>query len=581
MKCGVGAEFPNQIVPSTIAAVRDLSADMNCLIARKQIGVSGDVQRGKYKLLFNAFTALYPVDFRQVESERPDGLDALIVLDGDQAAGLAAAEDGVPSLVIMEPTRRGAPTVDRLVRFNSSPQLNPCLRNQTMIDREDIDFTGLVPEPGDEILAYRGEEPAWLVRPKVHSVCQLVAKSPPELKAHEYLFQYLNGRRFLGLLPIMNFLGQLTRAQDWAGPPSKACFVFDDPSFYWRSYGFLNFGRLAEHATKFNYCVSVATIPLDTWWVNRGVASTLRAYSPRLSILIHGNNHTNFEMLTQDKRVNYREVAAEAMGRMERLVQKHGIPFQKVMEAPYGALGHEMLHPMLAVGYEAALCTTALLVLHNPQVDWPATIGMNRSEMLGGGLPVVPRIVMSPDWKNDVVLAAFLRHPIVVAGHHYDAAHELQILVDLAETINQLESVTWSDMEGILHSNYLQKTEGNTLHVKMFSRRVSVPLKPDIRRICVHRPWIQAQQTERLTITIDGGLASVYLAEAISESFTIETAVNVEISSEIDAAKAVPVIESSTAGLWPIARKIMMETRDRLTPVVPLVNRLRRRPTPL
>ena len=148
---------------------------------------------------------------------------------------------------------------------------------------------------------------------------------------------------------------------------------------------------------------------------------------------------------------------------MERLKRAYGIPFFKIMEAPHGALAEEMFGALLSLGYEAALCTTELLALHNPNISWPATVGLRRSEILGGGLPVIPRIKISQDWKNDVLLKAFLRQPIIIAGHHTDAARGMELMAELAKVIRGLGGVTWSDLTDVLRTNYLQKREGDVL----------------------------------------------------------------------------------------------------------------------
>jgi hypothetical protein len=274
-------------------------AEMNGSSARKLVGVPGDPDGGRYGLLFRALGELYPAEFRNIQAAGHDALDAVIVLDGNLTAGLAAAANGTPSYVVMGGHGEPDNAAGRPALFGTSTILEPCLRNQVMVvDREDTAIRPLVAQTGDEILASEAA-PIWLARPAGRGLCQAVNTSPPASLPNQFLFQHLNGRRFMGLLPLLHFLRQVVRGIDWEGPPSRACFVFDDPNLHWRSYGFLNYRVLAAHAVRHNYCASVATIPLDAWWVNAGVAVTLRSCSPRISVLIHGNNHTAHEMLSQ------------------------------------------------------------------------------------------------------------------------------------------------------------------------------------------------------------------------------------------------------------------------------------------
>ena len=557
--------------------------EMNGSSARKLVGVSGDPEGRRYGFLFRALGELYPIKFRNIEAAGHDALDALIVLDGDLTSGLVAATSGTPSYVVM----RGQGEVDnaaaRPVRFGTSTIIEPCLRNQVMvIEREDIAISPIVAQAGDVILASEAARPIWMARPTGRGLCQVVDTPPPELRPNEFLFQHLKKRRCLGLLYLLHFLRHLVRALDWEGPPPQACFVFDDPSLHWRSYGFLNYRVLADHAVRHNYCASVATIPLDAWWVNAGVAATLRSCSPRISVLIHGNNHTTGEMLSQRSAVDRLALAAQAMRRMERLARRHGIPFLKIMEAPHGAMAADMFPHLLALGYEAALCTPELLVQHNPRTAWPAAFGLDRSDMLGGGLPVIPRIRMSSHWRNDVLLAAFLRQPIIIAGHHYDAANRMEFLEELADMVNQMEGVVWSDLREILRTNCRQRIEGDVLIVKMYSRRVRVAVAPGVRQLSVWRPWLEEDDTERLVIALDSDTKTLPAEGPMAKDIELGATGTriVEIASEIEHPLGLSSINSPLPSPWPLARKMLMEIRDRLSPMMPAVDRLRRPTNP-
>jgi hypothetical protein len=543
----------------------------------KLIGISGDTGGDCYRSLFEGLGQLFPVVFRNVTSREFEGFDAFVVLDGDLATGLAAASAGVPSYLVMSRASSSENVANRVVQFSSAQSLDPCFRDQQMVERETTRFCPIKEEAGDEVLACVADQPIWLGRPTEGDVCQIVGVSPPPLRENEFLFQYLNGRKFIGLLPFMHFLRRVVKAADWERPPSRACFIFDDPSLYWRSYGFLNFQDLSKHAMEHDYFASIATIPLDSWWVNSGVAATLRSSSPRLSVLIHGNNHTTQELLRENDSVNCRALAAQAMQRMQRLKTEHDIFFFSIMEAPHGALSKDVFQELLLLGYEAALSTTELLVRHNRHAAWPLAFGMDRTEILGGGLPVIPRIKMSIDWKNDVLLAAFLRQPIVVAGHHYDVAEGMDILAELAATVNRLEGVAWSDLRGILQTNYVTRVEKGTLIIKMFARAVTVPVPPGVDSISVVRPWIEEGKSENLVVTANGRVETSRGIGPFTDALSIENASTVEIASEIENPVHFSSVPKPRQSIWPIARKILMEIRDRLSPALASVEKKRDR----
>jgi len=541
------------------------------LVRRKVVAISGGTPDGRYDRLFEALGQLYPVEFRRVGLEDCADPDGLIVLDGDVVAGRVAADRGTASYVVVDGGNGAVKVPDTQVRLGKSPLLDERLRDQVVHEEDVTAFCPLAPLPGDVVLASKGGHPVWLERPAGRGGCQLVALAPPVVGENEYLVEHFHGLRYLRLLPLMNFLRHLTRDVDWQAPTQHACLVLDDPSLYWPTYGFVNFRHLAEHAKRHNYFVAVATIPLDSWWVNPGVAAIFRSESPRLSLIVHGNNHTWHEMLRPGNGTCGLEVAAQALRKIDRLVNKHGLPLVRIMEPPHGAVLAEMFPHLLSLGFDAALATFELLVRCNRSSAWPTTIGLDSSAIVAGGLPVIPRVRAYASWKNDIMLAAFLRQPIVVTVHHQDAAQEMAAFADIARTVNSSENIVWSDFQGILRSNYVQRLVGDVLHVRMHSRAVTVRIPSGARQVCVHRSWIAADRRENIVMRSSRGTVFEGVAGAQTQPEAVEEGDLVEVRTE----RVNPLHFSSVAqpgmSLWPIPRKMMMEVRDRLTPALSLV----------
>lgn len=541
-------------------------------VTKKVVGVLQDELSDGHSLLLRAVAELLPVDFRPAKSRDYSAFDALLVLNADHNAGLVAAAQGVPSYVAPRDLPSGG-AANAKVEFGHSSEVVPYLRRQCMVDREQNNSGSLPIQTSDQILAQRNGSPIWISRKTARSACQMVAVSLPVLHEGEYLFRCLNARCFLGLLPLLNFLKQLVAVADWKSPASRACFVLDDPSLYWPSYGFINYRSLSEHARKHNYFVSIATVPLDAWWANSDVTQTLLANNPRLSLVIHGNNHLPNELVKPKTRASRLAAAAQALRRMERLKRVHGLPILKIMEAPHGALTEGMCEALLSLGYEAALCTTELLVLHNPNGVWPVTVGLNRSDFLGGGLPVLPRIKMSRDWRNDVLLKAFLGQPIIIAGHHGDASGGMEVFTQMAAMIQSLQGVTWSDLHEILLSNYLHRIEGDTCKIKMYSRRVRVSIPKGVENLCVERTWLEPGCTEKLVVASDSVTRVCHRAQGTVNRLPIPDGSEAEISSDFENVIPASAVASPRFSPWPIPRKLLMEIRDRLGPVLPFAHR--------
>ncbi|MBV8277072.1 MAG: hypothetical protein JO170_17695 [Verrucomicrobia bacterium] len=378
----------------------------------------------------------------------------------------------------------------------------------------------------------------------------------------------------------MNFLSQLVKQTNWRSSSLRACLVVDDPSLYLPSYGHLDFRRLADHAEQHNFFVSVATIPLDAWWVHGRVAEMFRSHYPRLSLLIHGNDHTARDMLLEKDSDVCLSVAAQALRRMERLQRAHQLEVLKIMEAPHGAIADSMFSHLLNLGYEGALGTTRLLVLHNPKLTWPASFGLHRSQIVGGGLPVIPRIKMTPNWRNAVLIAAFLRQPIVIVLHHGDVADGYEPLIEIAGMINQLDGVTWASPLGIARSNYTEVRRGDSLTINLYSRRIQLAIPPGIKSLCVHRPWPQNGTSEEVILRNSAGEIFRGSGPEMLDPIPVESAGEVEVCCPPANPVDYRTVPAPQLRFWPVTRKFLMEARDRSAPWRYLVKKFFRGPEP-
>ncbi|HSY43319.1 MAG TPA: hypothetical protein VK811_05370 [Candidatus Acidoferrum sp.] len=541
---------------------------MNCSV-HKKIGVLGESPGDRYRTLFATLAQIYPVEFRRISSFENEVVDAVLVLDGRVSEAEAAAARGIPAYVIVSNGEGKNHTTGPEMRFGTSDSLDLCLRGQTMTETATGPLPALSVKPGDEVLAYLGERPILINRTVGASYCQITTAPLPLLAQNELLFQHLSEGCFLGLLPLINFLRQAVRDTGWQDAPIQTCFVFDDPSLYWPSYGFLDYRLLAELAAQQGLFISVATIPLDTWWVNRAVAATFRSFSPRLSVIMHGNNHTAYELLAEKGSAGHLENAAQAMSRIERLQERHGLAGFKIMEAPHGAISRQMMGHLMSLGYEAVLCTPGLLVQHNPGVAWPATLGLDRADFpAGGGLPAISRIKMTANWKNEAILAALLRKPFVIAGHHWDVADGYKLLEEISKTISGLGCLTWGSPQDIARNNYKHMRNGDALSLKLYGRHIRVSLPEGVKRLFIHRPWLQpGNDTENLVVAQSGLEIFRGNGGSVIGPIPIDAAGVLDISSHLKFHIDFRTVKTPRTEGWPVVRKILMEMRDRSSPV--------------
>ena len=111
--------------------------------------------------------------------------------------------------------------------------------------------------------------------------------------------------------------------------------------------------------------------------------------------------------------------------------------------------------------------------------------------------------------------------------------------------------------------------------LKMYSRRVRVPIPDGVTRLCVERPWVVPDCRETLNVASGNVTRICHDAGMTVNGLPVSSANAVEVSSEIGNPLAVSAIPSPAFSPWPILRKVLMEARDRLSPVLPIVNRYR------
>ncbi len=345
-------------------------------------------------------------------------------------------------------------------------------------------FIPLEPAGGEKVLATVESKPVWTVSNTGGKVTFRTGFALPVLRPDKGLRDILNGERFFELLPLLHFIRTVAGGDAFVRPVLRACFMIDDPNLHRPTYGNVNYDEMARRAARGNYHVSFATVPLDSWFSSRATAQIFQQNSKYLSLLIHGNNHTHKELggsYTHDERVT---LLTQAISRIERLERKAKLPVSRVMAPPHGACSDDMLHDMPGCGCESATISHGSLRSFNNAKPWTRALGYLPSEIIRG-CPVMPRWGFPGISKHPVLLACYLNQPRVLMGHHQDLKAGLESLDELADFINSLGVVEWSDMTQISRGNYLCQVTGNVLKVKPFARKLDLTIPGGVTNLHV------------------------------------------------------------------------------------------------
>ncbi len=381
----------------------------------------------------------------------------------------------------------------------------------------------------------------------------------PEVSAGTTFHNVLNEGRFLEMLPLINWLREICKKTAYASPPLRACYIFDDPNLHWSRYGFVDFRQIVAHATKENYHVAFATIPLDAWFAHEATVRVFKSNHRRLSLVIHGNDHTRHELArdyTPSARVS---LLRQAISRIEHLENRTGIRVDRVMVPPHGACSEDTLKELPGCGFEAACISHGSLCAHNRGRSWTANLGFHPSAMIQG-CPVLPRWGLGGNVNNTVLLAAYLGQPMVLRGHHQDLKEGVELLDGIAGFVNRLGRVSWSNMADLCRMNYQWRMDANTCRVKPLGRKIVFPLPEEATQLVIEPGFATDWQIS--------GINGETLAVRAGQCISLPENQGRQISMTATPAPVAPPhngLHRTAMTAW--VRRILTEGRDRLLPL--------------
>jgi hypothetical protein len=418
-------------------------------------------------------------------------------------------------------------------------------------------------------LAWSQELPLWAIA-ATGGVRHHYASVPiPSLENDRSAYECFEGAHLPDQLPLLAFLRSVAEQDGWEAPPLHACFMFDDPNLHWPTYGYLDYAALVKHAASHRYHASFATIPLDGWFDNTVVVRLFQAHPEYISLLMHGNDHVRDELARVVSTRNRARTLQQALCRIEAMERRTNLQVARVMAPPHGACAEDALEQMAMLGYEAACVSRGSLRHFNPGANWLPAFGLAPCDLIGGS-PVLPRFRLSKSCHNAILLAAVLRQPIIPVGHHQDVRDGMDLLARLAQYVNDLGEVRWTNLTDIARHQYLRRIEGNVLSIKAYTKRIEVAIPASVTRLSIARPWLESEAEEPLQLHVPGRQTQTIFDT--EEPFLVPSGTNVTVFS----GDRLPRADCGTTPgrkLWPLARRFMTEARDRVAPTLHLRGR--------
>jgi len=508
--------------------------------------------------LFDALEQAFPVTFGAEPSGRHDVVGEIVIgPPGELSSGRrgpgkatlpAIAFPGAPeSSTAREPfTLQHATLVDQRVRGIS------------LSDRF-AEPPSAPPEDAQEVLGTAGRQPVWTVS-RGPAALQTVRSVLPELSPSEVLYALVS-KHPLSAIALIQFLREVSAPSRLDPPPLRAAFLFDDPNLRWRSYGHIDYKRLVAHADEHGYHAAMAMIPLDAGRPHPPTAELFRRRADRISLVVHGNDHTRRELLAPRSDAAALAIAAQALRRIARFERRCGLTVDRVMTPPHGLCSQQVTRALGAVGFDALSAIHPLPWTEEPP-EGPLLAGWRGADFVAG-CAVLPRIPFGGS-TADFALRAFLDHPLIVYGHHQDLAEGIDALVAIAETINRLGPVRWMSVGEIVNSNAERRVSGARITVMPLTRRLRLTVPAVVRELVVERPLdsLDAGALDGFSISGGGDTDTVNpFGSAVSISGSGERAVQIRLDGrhDVDPWRIPPPPWRP----WPKVRRAVTEIRDR------------------
>ena len=413
------------------------------------------------------------------------------------------------------------------------------------------------------IVAFADQQAIWWSTEGGGARHDVIRFSLPVLVAGENLCDACKGSDFLRALPLLHLFRQLRLNAGWQPPPLRAAFMFDDANLHWPTYGYVNYPALLARARECHFHVAFATVPLDSWYVNRRTAELFRGAPERLSLLVHGNDHTPRELALPRPAADRRHLLATALRRIESLERRAGLRVARVMAAPHGACSEEMLQDLAATGFAGACISPWSLRDYNPDKPWVKRLGTEINEVIGE-CPVLPRFRLAAHCLPQILIAALLDQPIVPVGHHHTLAGGLGLLETLAAEINRLGKVNWLDLESMAALSYWSRRDGARLGVRPLARRMHIVIPDGITTLTIDSPafaessgWCRPKSGEHAPTTCGP-----------VQEFPVRPGevVHLQRICTADASTDTPMPRGGIRP-WLAAHRVLGEVRDRLQPL--------------
>ena len=290
-------------------------------------------------------------------------------------------------------------------------------------------------------------------------------------------------KEFLSAVPLLMYLKWAFRDVCWQSNETGACLILDDPLLR-RRYGFCDFRLLDAQMKDHSFTTSIAMIPWNGRRTSMEMASLVRSSSGRLSVSVHGCDHTVREFGTDDmSELNAKALTAH--DRMEQHLETTGISHDEIMIFPQGIFSRESLRVLQQHGFVAAV-NTETRPCQMPEEALAARDTWAPAIMRYGSFPLFTRRYPADGLAN-FAFDILLGKPCLIVEHHgfFKGGHRQ--VVGFANALNSLNTtLRWRSLGEVIRRSYNWRMDSDgVVRIRMFANELL--LKNDGDAECEYR----------------------------------------------------------------------------------------------
>lgn len=277
-------------------------------------------------------------------------------------------------------------------------------------------------------------------------------------------------QQFLSAVPLLMYLKWAFRDVCWQANESGACLIVDDPILRTK-YGFCDFRLLDAQMKQHSFTTNIAMIPWNRRRTSAAMASLIKGSEGRLSVSVHGCDHTAREFGI----ANTDELGAKVAS-AGRLMEQHrkttGIVHDAIMVFPQGIFSRESFRTLQQYEFVAAVNTEALPFRREDEVlttedVW--AVAINRY----GSFPLFTRRYPADGLAN-FAFDILLGKPCLIVEHHSFFKGEHQEVVRFVEALNSLDGgLCWRSLGEVIRRSYQWRLgPDGVVQVRMFANEL-------------------------------------------------------------------------------------------------------------